>query len=210
MKLVSLMSGGIDSPVATYLMLRAGAEVIVLNMDTRPLGGDDELIKVEELVKKLHSHFPGKVKLLRAPHGLLLGSFREHSNPKYTCILCKRSMLSLADRLCDRYGAGGIIMGDSLGQVASQTLQNLAAVSAGIKHPIIRPLIGFDKLEIEKIGREIGTFEISIKQTMGCQAAPRFPIIKAELERLNEEAKKGRLGEVLEEVLKKVEEVPIR
>lgn len=203
------MSGGIDSPVATYLMLKTGAEVIILNMDTRPLGGDDEVEKVDALRNHLAGMFPGKVGLIRAEHGLLLSSFRENSNPKYTCVLCKRSMLKLADRLCDRYDAQGIIMGDSLGQVASQTLQNLAVVSFGVKHPILRPLIGYDKLDIVKIAKEIGTFEISIGRTTGCLATPRYPITKAEHDKVEEESIKGKMDLVIEQVVKSIEEIDI-
>ncbi|MEA3560138.1 MAG: hypothetical protein U9R75_12875 [Candidatus Thermoplasmatota archaeon] len=209
MRFISLMSGGIDSPVSTYLMLKKGVEVLILNMDSRPLGGDDEAEKVNELWKHLEGMFPGKVGLIRGKHGLLLSSFRDHANPKYTCVLCKRSMLKVADRLCDRYGAEGIIMGDSLGQVASQTLKNLAVVSQGVKHPILRPLIGFDKLDIEKIAKETGTFEISIRRTTGCLAAPKYPITKAELSRVEEESEKGMMEEVIEEVLSSIEEVRV-
>jgi thiamine biosynthesis protein ThiI len=204
------MSGGIDSPVATYLMLKKGARINILNMDNRPFGEIDEMVKVNELAMKLKEHFPDQVKLFRGPHGLSLSAFTEHSNPKYTCVLCKKAMLSLADILCEKWECDGIILGDSMGQVASQTLPNLAAVSAGIKHPIIRPLIGLDKIDIEKIGKKIGTFDISIRRTTGCTATPKFPITKADAMKLQREAEKARLSEVLLEVLERVEEVDLR
>ncbi|MFO8050086.1 MAG: hypothetical protein R6V01_00095 [Thermoplasmatota archaeon] len=211
MRLISLMSGGIDSPVATYLMLKRGAEVLVLNMDTRPFGESDEVEKTDQLWEHLQGLFPGRVGLLRARHGLMLSSVNESSNPKYTCVLCKRAMLRTADRLCTRYKAQAILMGDSLGQVASQTLQNLAVVSYGIEHPILRPLIGLDKLDIEGIAKRIGTYDISIKRTVGCLAAPRYPMTSTELDRLKEESEKADMDRVLEKVLSSIQEVkPLR
>jgi thiamine biosynthesis protein ThiI len=208
-KFIALISGGIDSPVAAHMMLKRGLTGILLNMDNSPFSGDDESEKVNEIAKKLAEIHPGKVRLLRAPHGINLKSFAERSNEKYMCILCKKAMIGLADRLCDREKADLIVLGDSLGQVASQTLPNLAAVSAGITHPIVRPLIGFDKLDIEKIGKEIGTFDISIQRTHGCTAAPRYPITHADNEKLLQEAEKGNLQEIMDDVLNGVVEVDL-
>ncbi len=210
MRYIALMSGGIDSPVATYVMLKTGAHVNILNMDNRPFGEDDELEKVNRLASRLKELFPDQVKLFRGPHGLSLGSFVENSNLKYTCVLCKKAMLSLADELCQKWQCGGIIMGDSMGQVASQTLPNLASVSAGIKSPIIRPLIGFDKLDIEKIGKEIGTFDLSIERTTGCTATPKYPITNADAKQVQIEADKADLDKILLEVMDKVVEVDLR
>lgn len=210
MRYVSLMSGGIDSPAATHMMLKKGAEVRILNMDNRPFGGDDELTKVEEIAGQLAKIHPGKVRLYRARHGMNLTGFFENSNPKYMCILCKKAMLMVADQLCTEWGFDGIIMGDSMGQVASQTLPNMAAVSAGIRNHIQRPLIGLDKLDIEEIGKEAGTFEISIRRTEGCTAAPKHPITHAIAERLQEEAEKGSIMENVKKVTASVEEVPLR
>ncbi len=209
MRYIALMSGGIDSPVAAYLMLKAGAEIYLLNMDNRPFGGSDELDKVDDIARRLHELYPERVKLFRAPHGLSLSSFAENCNLKYTCLLCKKAMLNLADRLCDEWDADGIVLGDSLGQVASQTLANLAGVSAGIKHPIMRPLIGFDKLDIEAIGKEIGTFDISIRRTEGCTATPKHPITKVKHEQLEKEAEDGHLLDILPKVADGVVEIAL-
>ena len=210
MRYLSLMSGGIDSPAATHLMLKKGAEVLILNMDNRPFGGDDELDKVDRIARKLSDLHPGNVKLLRAKHGINLQSFFDNSNSKYMCILCKKAMLMVADAICTDMGLDGIIMGDSMGQVASQTLPNMAAVSAGIKNPIIRPLIGLDKLDIEEIARESGTFEISIERTVGCTAAPKYPITHAVADRLREEAEKADYLRTVREVADSVQEVDLR
>jgi thiamine biosynthesis protein ThiI len=210
MRYIALMSGGIDSPVAAYLMLKVGAHVNLLNMDNRPFGEMDEMEKVDELALRLKQLFPDRVRLFRGPHGLSLEAFTRNSDPKYTCVLCKKAMLMLADLLCEKWDCSGIILGDSMGQVASQTLPNLAAVSAGIVHPILRPLIGLDKLDIEKIGKEIGTFEISIRRTTGCTATPKFPITKADAEKLRREAEKAGMKDVIRKVMEQVEEIDLR
>ncbi|RLF60843.1 MAG: tRNA 4-thiouridine(8) synthase ThiI [Thermoplasmata archaeon] len=210
MRFISLMSGGIDSPVASHLVLDRGFEVALLNMDNRPFGGDDELRKVEMIAEHLAELHPGRVTLLRGKHGMSLQSFHMHSNPKYMCILCKRAMLKVADMLCTMNGYDGIIMGDSMGQVASQTLPNMAAVSAGVEHPILRPLIGFDKLDIEAVAKRIGTFELSIISTSGCTAAPKHPITHALPERVGVEASKADLDGVAKRVALSVTQVDIR
>jgi thiamine biosynthesis protein ThiI len=210
MRFVSLMSGGIDSPTATHLILKRGNEAFILNMDNDPFLGPEESKKVERLARKLAEIHPGKVMLFRAKHGINLSAFKAHSNLKYTCILCKRAMLRVADILCDRVDAEIIVMGDSMSQVASQTLYNMAAVSRGNRHPIVRPLIGMDKLDIEHISREEALFFISIGKTEGgCLAVPRFPIIAADLARHEEEAEKADLENVVKTVAGTIREVKI-
>jgi len=208
LRFVSLMSGGIDSPTATHIMLGRGHEAFILNMDNDPFLGPEELRKVERLARRLAELHPGRVRLFRAPHGIDLAAFKDKSNLRYTCILCKRAMLRVADILCDRVGAEIIVMGDSMGQVASQTLYNMAAVSRGTRHPIVRPLIGFDKLDIEHISREAGLFEISIGKTEGgCLAVPRYPIISAESARLEQEAEKADLENTVKKVAEGIREI---
>jgi len=209
MRFVSLMSGGIDSPVATDMILRRGAEAIILNMENDPFSGPDESEKVEDLARRLEELHPGRVRLFRAPHGLVLSAATALSNRRYTCILCKKAMLMTADALCDRLDASVIVMGDSLGQVASQTLRNISAVSMGIRHPIVRPLIGMDKLEIEERAKSIHTFGISIRRTQGCSAAPRFPMTSVESDRLEQEAGKAGLPMVIQKVMEGLREIDL-
>lgn len=201
MRFVSLMSGGIDSPVATHMILQRGYDAAILNMHAGRFSEGDDSEKILSIARRLDELHPGKVTLYRAMHEINLSSFEHSSNPKYMCLLCKRAMLMVADRFCERVGADLIVMGDSLGQVASQTLHNLAAVGRGLKHPVVRPLIGFDKLEIESIAKDIGTFGISIKDAPACTAAPRYPITRAESDILDREAEKAGLKEGVEDTL---------
>ncbi|MDG6223920.1 MAG: tRNA 4-thiouridine(8) synthase ThiI [Candidatus Thermoplasmatota archaeon] len=198
---VSLMSGGIDSPVATHMILRKGYDVAILNMNSGRFSGGDDSEKILSIASRLEELHPGRVALYRAMHEINLSSFEHSSNPKYTCLLCKRAMLMVADGFCERVGADLIVMGDSLGQVASQTLHNLAAVGHGLMHPVVRPLIGFDKLDIESIAKGIGTFDLSIKDAPSCMAAPRYPITRVEADRLEQEALKAGIRENVEKVL---------
>jgi len=210
LRFVSLMSGGIDSPVATHLMLARGLEGTILHMDNGEFTGPDELEKVIEIARRLSELHPGQVRLVSAPHGIDLKAFAGYKNPRYMCILCKKAMLRVADGLCDRLGAEVIVMGDSIGQVASQTLANIAAVSLGIEHPIVRPLIGMDKVEIERTAKAIGTFHISIKRTAGCSAAPKYPVTRADPNRLEMASKEVGMDGTVSEVLRGIRDIDLR
>lgn len=180
MRLVSLLSGGIDSPVATYVMARAGAEVILLHMDNRPYADDAILEHVGRLADRLREVTGQEMPLYSAPHHLAQKAIADGCEKPYQCVMCKRAMQMTAKALAVRLGCGGIIMGDSLGQVASQTLKNIMSENVGLGFPVARPLIGYDKLEIEAIAKEIGTYEISIEPVSGCSLVPANPITEAD------------------------------
>jgi len=179
-KLIALISGGIDSPVAAYLMDRAGAEITLLHMDNRPFADDVTVEKVRSLAERLRSVTGSPFPLYSAPHGASQQKISETCDRSYQCVLCKRVMLRTAQELAGRLGCSGIVMGDSLGQVASQTLKNLRFVSRGLSIPVVRPLIGYDKLEIEAISKDIGTYELSIIRSDGCLIVPSRPITEAD------------------------------
>jgi len=183
-KLIALISGGIDSPVAAYVMDKAGAEVILLHMDNRPFADDKSIEKVKLLAEQLRSVTGSPFPLYSAPHGLSQETISRTCDRSYQCVLCKRTMLRAAQELAGRLGCGGIIMGDSLGQVASQTLKNLRYVSRGLTIPVVRPLIGYDKLEIESVAKEIGTYELSIIRSDGCSIVPSKPVTEADLNKM--------------------------
>jgi len=183
-KLLALISGGIDSPVAAYLMDKAGAEITLLHMDNRPFADDKSIEKVKLLAEKLRSVTGSPFPLYSAPHGASQERISQTCDRSYQCVLCKRTMLRTAQELAGRLGCSGIVMGDSLGQVASQTLKNLRYVSHGLRVPVMRPLIGHDKLEIESIAKEIGTYEISIIRSDGCSIVPSKPVTEADLKKM--------------------------
>lgn len=184
MKLISLMSNGIDSPVASYKMGMMGAEVILLHMDNRPYTDDRSIENVKAIAERLREVTGKEYPLYIAPHGGNQTEISEKCDRSYQCVMCKRVMQRTARELAKMLGAEAIVMGDSLGQVASQTLRNIRSENIGLDFPVIRPLIGMDKLEIEAIAKEIGTYEISIRPTDGCTIVPVKPITEADPEKV--------------------------
>jgi len=190
MKFVSLISSGIDSPVATYLISKKADELILVHADNRPLTDDKEIenfIKIANYIKKLVS-CPIRVYLI--PNGKNLIEFKEKCNNRLTCVFCKRMILRYAEKILEKENAGSIVMGDSLGQVASQTLQNIRTIEQAIKALVLRPLIGLDKEDIVKIAKEIGTYDISILPSNGCSAVPKKPSTRAKIDDILAEEEK--------------------
>ncbi len=189
MKLVALVSSGIDSPVAAYLLAPKTTEMILVHADNRPYTEDRETEKFLVLAAYLKKISPVNVRAYVVPHGKTLEAYVKQANRKFTCVFCKRMMLRYAEAIAKTEHAQAIVMGDSLGQVASQTLQNLRVVEQAITLPVLRPLLGFDKEDTIKIARKIGTFELSIAPAGGCAAVPTKPSTRARLEQILDEEK---------------------
>lgn len=179
-----MLSGGIDSPVATYLALRAGLEVTALHMDNRPFTDDREVEKTRVLTAHIARAADAALPLHIAPHGANQTSIARNTDTHLQCLLCRRQMYRTASELARDIGARAIVNGESLGQVASQTLTNLQAIDEVCDLPILRPLIGLDKIEIERIARRIGTFEISTLPSLCCTIVPEKPATGAKLARV--------------------------
>lgn len=174
-----LISGGIDSPVAAYTLARNGAEVILLHMDNRPYSGENSVNKVVRLAEALETALGRSLELLTAPHGVSQLRISQHCQRNLQCVLCKRTMLKVARNVARKLEADAIATGDSLGQVASQTLYNINAEERGLGYPVLRPLVGLDKLEIEHLAKEIGTYGISIEKGDACSIVPFRPATMA-------------------------------
>jgi len=210
MKLIALMSGGIDSPVAAYLMLRKGAEVVALHMDNRPFTDPNTVVKTFRLIDRLEELTHHRIKRYLAPHGKNQLTFAKECRKNLQCVLCRRMMYRVAELVAQREGADAILTGESLGQVASQTLPNLRTESGAVSIPILRPLIGFDKLEIEAIAKEIGTYEISIGPGGCCTINPKHPATASTPERVMQEEERLGMEKVIELARKTFEEAEIR
>lgn len=160
-KAIELMSGGIDSPVAAYQMARRGVNIIPLHFHAQPFTSLEALEKVRNLVKRL-SYYMGPMKFYHINLLEAQQMIRENCSEKYFTILQRRLMTRLALRLAIKEKALALVTGENLAQVASQTMEGINCTNAVSDRPIYRPLISFDKEDIVKIAKEIGTFETSI------------------------------------------------
>jgi len=191
LKGVLLLSGGIDSPVAGTMMLDRGFDLALLHMDNRPFTDDREYGKVLGLVRQLAKHAGRDLEAFAAPHGVAAQAIVAKScDRRFHCVLCRRFMLRTAGALARKVGAEFVVTGESLGQVASQTLKNLTSEDGATELPILRPLIGLDKSEVVERARKLGTFDVSTAPGLCCTIVPEKPATAASLEKiLAEEAK---------------------
>jgi len=179
-KMVALVSGGIDSPVAAWLMMKRGCEVIPVYVNNEPFSDDTMRQRALECIRVLQTWAPGHpFKVYEVPNGKSLDAFLSDCQRRYACILCRRMMYRIAAGIMEKEGAFGIITGSSLGQVASQTSENMMAETCGIHVPIYHPLIGFDKTGIIDIARRIGTYDASTRPATCCTAVPEKPATAA-------------------------------
>lgn len=185
-RVIVLLSGGIDSPAAAHLMAQTGADVTLLYFDNRPFTDEKTIKTVKELYDKLKS-IHKKIEGYLGKFGDVQKRIGEEGNKHLRCLLCRRMMYRAGEELADKINADALVTGESLGQVASQTLSNLASVDQAVNIPIHRPLIGLDKTEVIEIAREIGTYEISTQPTICCMLTPDEPRVSSEPLELEEE-----------------------
>jgi thiamine biosynthesis protein ThiI len=184
-RVVALLSSGIDSPVASWLMMKRGCGVIPLHFSVSQAQTDQVLALVDALNKHAYGYLLKPVILNHYEVlGPTLSRLHDIRQERWACLFCKRAMLAEAARLAEDWGAGALVTGDSLGQVASQTLSNLEVISYGIQKPILRPLIGMDKTEIMALARCIGTYEPSIESAHTCPFLPDRPLTQGSVDKL--------------------------
>ena len=177
-----LLSGGIDSPVAAYMMAKRGLRVTACHFASPPYTSERALMKVEQLCEKL-TPWCGSMAFYCVPFTEIQEELQRNCPEEYFTILMRRLMMEIACRLAETEGCGAIITGESLGQVASQTLNALQCTDAVATMPVLRPLIGMDKVEIVEISRKIDTFDISIQPYEDCCTVftPRHPKLRPHL-----------------------------
>ncbi|KUO42954.1 MAG: hypothetical protein APU95_01125 [Hadesarchaea archaeon YNP_N21] len=175
---VCLVSGGIDSPVACVLASRM-FKVVPLHFCIYPFTCEENFFIAMTGFKKLKERI-GFEKVVVFPWGNILEKILEERKGGYSCLVCRKSMFRAAEMVCEREGASGIVTGESLGQKASQTLSNLGATTRGIKFPIIRPLLGLDKNEIEEISKGARIWQE--RHAGCCYATPKYPRTRAKAE----------------------------
>lgn len=184
MKLVSLLSGGIDSPVASYLMLKQGVELVAVHFHHQTpdkLGVENKVI---QLCEKIAPFGKKPIKLYLIPFKDVQFALIKAVPATHRMIVYRRFMLRIAEKILDKEGAEGFVTGDNLGQVASQTLDNITVIYKATKQRMLTPLLGADKVDTVKLSKEIGTYEISIIPYEDCCSfliAPH-PVTHARLE----------------------------
>lgn len=184
---LALLSGGIDSPVAAYRMMRRGLRVDFLHFSGIPFTTSESIYKAYALVRNLDK-FQGKSRLWVVPFGKAQQSIRNSGQDRLAVIAQRRLMLKTAEEVAHRIHAEALVTGDSLGQVSSQTLTNITAQDHAVDLPILRPLIGLDKTEIMAEARRIGTLAISELPDEDCCTllAPRQAETRAKIEDLKQ------------------------
>lgn len=209
MKFVGLLSSGIDSPVAMYLLSKKAEEIILVHADNTPFTDEREINNCINLAKHLKTIISCPLKLYILSHGEALATFKKYSDVRFTCVFCKRMLLRYAEKIAQNQNADAIIMGDSLGQVASQTLKNLHGIEQAITIPVLRPLIGFDKEEIISIAKDIKTFDLSIAPSDGCSAVPPKPSTQATFYQIQEQEQKIDIKSLVENAVQKATQYPL-
>ena len=201
-RVVALMSAGLDSPVAAWMMMKRGCAVIPLHF----AGDEGNRQRFLEICKRLQDWSHGwELRPVVLSHQEALAGIgqrlRARRAERWTCLFCKRAMVAEAERVAEKHRAQAVVLGDSLGQVASQTLDNMRVISSGSSLPIFRPLIGLDKTEIAEIARRIGTYEVSAQAQPPCPYLPGRPITQASYAKflslaalIEEEDREGQAG----------------
>ena len=202
-KSLLLLSGGIDSPVAGYLMMKRGVSIEAIHFASPPFTSDMAKEKVIDLAEEL-SAFGPTVKVHVIPFTKIQQTIDAEIPSGLTMTTTRRLMMMIADRLREEIGALGIVTGESLGQVASQTLESMTAINAVTSTPIIRPLVTYDKSEIIELSQHIGTYETSIRPYEDCCTVftPANPKTKPKVEEVERFEEKVDFEPMIEEALR--------
>ncbi len=205
MKALALISSGIDSPVAVWLMKKKGLEIIGVHFSNEPMVDTLPKEKTKELCKLL-----GIKKLYIVPHGYIIqAELMRKCSSSARCVLCRRMMFRIASKIAEKENCKYLITGENLGQVASQTLDNMTVEDRASKIPILRPLLCNDKQEIIDLAKNIGTYKTSIEAAICCGAVPKNPITKARPEDMEKEEKKLDVREVVDKAVKEAETIEL-
>ncbi|HZG13034.1 MAG TPA: tRNA uracil 4-sulfurtransferase ThiI [Kurthia gibsonii] len=185
-KALLLLSGGIDSPVAAYFIMKRGVRIEAIHFFSPPFTSDQSLEKVKDLCQQI-SQFGGKVRLHIIPFTEIQQTIQQNVPENVTMTSTRRMMMKISDLVRKEIDAKVLVTGENLGQVASQTLESLAAINDVTTTPILRPLITYDKLEIIDIAQKIGTYETSIRPYEDCCTVftPASPKTKPKIDKMN-------------------------
>ena len=200
-KVATLLSGGIDSPVATYLASKRGLEIEAVHFHSFPFTSEKSMQKVEQLAK-IVSLYTGSIKIHMVNLLPVQKEIAEKCPEELMTILSRRFMMRIAERIANQTGCGALVTGESIGQVASQTVHSLAVTNEVCTLPVFRPVIGFDKQEIVDISEKIGTYETSIQPYEDCCTifVAKHPVTKPNIKVIHKSEEN--LAEKIDELVK--------
>lgn len=205
-----LLSGGIDSPVAGYMMSKRGMELSAIHFHSYPFTSVQAKEKVLSLAKIL-TEYTGKMRVFVVPFTEIQVKIHENCPEEFMITIMRRFMMRIAEKISKDINAGAIITGESLGQVASQTLESINTTNSVVRAPVFRPLIGFDKSDIIEISQKIGTYETSILPYEDCCTVflPKRPVIKPKIDIIERAENKLDIDKLIEEAIANIEIINI-
>ena len=205
-----LLSGGIDSPVAGYMMAKRGMKLKALHFHSYPYTSEAAKQKVIDL-GKIVSGYCGGLDLYVVSVTKIQEEIHKKCPEEMMITILRRFMMRIAQRICEKTGAQAIITGESLGQVASQTIESLTTSNVVAKYPVLRPLVAFDKLDIISVAEKIGTYETSILPYEDCCTVflPRFPLIRPQLDKVEKFENKLDIETLVSEAMSTIEKIKI-
>lgn len=211
-KALCLLSGGIDSPVAAYMMAKRGLQIDAIHFHSMPYTSEQAKEKVVSLAK-IVSAYAGHIKLHVVPFTEIQENIHKFCPPEYMITIMRRIMMRISERLAMQINAGALVTGESLGQVASQTMQSITVTNKVIERlPVFRPLIGFDKEEIVKISKHIDAFETSILPYQDCCTIflPKNPVIRPKLELIERAEKALDVEGLIKRAMENIEVIEVK
>ena len=209
-RVVSLFSGGIDSPVASWMAMKRGLQVVFSAFHSYPYVGRGFVEKVEKLARRL-ARFQNAGLLYATPLTRIQEAIRDAAPPGYRTVLYRRAMQRIATRIAKDEEALALVTGECVGQVASQTLENMHCIEAASPLPVLRPLVAFDKAETIALAKRIGTYELSIRPEPDCCTVfqPQHPALRARPEVCDDVEAGLPMEEMLAEALEGTERIPL-
>lgn len=206
-----MLSGGIDSPVACYMMAKRGVKISAVHFHSYPYTSKQAKEKVVELANEVKDYC-GNFDLYCVSFTKIQEEIHKNCKEGYMITIMRRIMMRISEKLCQKYGYQAVVTGENLGQVASQTIESMTSTESVLqKIPVFRPVLAFDKIEIIEIAKQIGTFNTSILPYEDCCTVflPKNPLIKPKIELVEQEEAKLNIDELVEEAIKNIEIIKI-
>lgn len=203
---MSLLSGGIDSPVASWMVAKRGMELECIHFHSYPFTSEKSQEKVRDLAQIL-AKYCGRVRLHKVNMLEIQKAIGLNCKDEEMTIISRRFMMRIAERVAESRHCDALVTGESIGQVASQTIQGLTCTNASVKMPVFRPLIAMDKTEIIEVAQKIGTFETSILPEEDCCTvfSPKKPVTKPKLDRIEKSENKLDVEKLIKDAIDNIE-----